>query len=211
MAWTDEIKLFLSLTPLQLLTLTAYGEAGKEGDAGIVAVMNVIRNRTLDTAHKSQFVDPTILSLTGGSLYHAVILKQKQFSMYNPGDAVRAKADIFASDWNQAINSGNQYLTRCYQLAQQFLAGQIGDNTQGATYYHATYVSPDWKSEKIYIGQIGQHIFYRDTGVSVATGTGTPTVLSVSPSPLFWMVVLGAGGLLLLYLLLGKKGGKAYG
>ena len=33
------------------------------------------------------------------------------------------------------------------------------DVTQGATYYHADYVNPQWKLEKV--KQIGHHIFYR--------------------------------------------------
>lgn len=36
---------------------------------------------------------------------------------------------------------------------------RIHDNTKGATYYHATYVSPGWNLPKT--TQIGQHIFYR--------------------------------------------------
>jgi spore germination cell wall hydrolase CwlJ-like protein len=33
------------------------------------------------------------------------------------------------------------------------------DVTQGATYYHADYVNPRWKLQKI--DQIGRHIFYK--------------------------------------------------
>ena len=33
------------------------------------------------------------------------------------------------------------------------------DVTQGATYYHADYVNPQWKLEKV--KKIGHHIFYR--------------------------------------------------
>ena len=32
---------------------------------------------------------------------------------------------------------------------------------QGARYYHATYVKPDWAKEKQRIARIGRHIFYR--------------------------------------------------
>jgi spore germination cell wall hydrolase CwlJ-like protein len=33
------------------------------------------------------------------------------------------------------------------------------DVTSGATYYHADYVNPRWKLERV--DQIGHHIFYR--------------------------------------------------
>jgi spore germination cell wall hydrolase CwlJ-like protein len=36
---------------------------------------------------------------------------------------------------------------------------RMEDVTQGATYYHADYVSPGWKLQKI--DKIGRHIFYK--------------------------------------------------
>ena len=33
--------------------------------------------------------------------------------------------------------------------------------TEGATHYHATYVSPNWAPELDLVGRIGTHIFYR--------------------------------------------------
>src|SRR5512138_3046622 len=32
---------------------------------------------------------------------------------------------------------------------------------EGARYYHATYVRPDWAKEKVRVAQIGRHVFYR--------------------------------------------------
>ena len=33
--------------------------------------------------------------------------------------------------------------------------------TEGATHYHATYVSPEWARDFALVGRIGEHIFYR--------------------------------------------------
>ena len=33
--------------------------------------------------------------------------------------------------------------------------------TEGATHYHATYVSPKWAKDMQLVGRIGAHIFYR--------------------------------------------------
>jgi spore germination cell wall hydrolase CwlJ-like protein len=33
--------------------------------------------------------------------------------------------------------------------------------TEGATHYHADYVSPKWAPELDLVGSIGMHIFYR--------------------------------------------------
>jgi N-acetylmuramoyl-L-alanine amidase len=201
--WVNKNKLFLSLTPAQLLALTGYGEAGKEGDAGIVAVMNVVKNRTREGKYK----DVEILSLTG-SPYHAVILKKAQFSMYNLTDPVREKVERFAELWANTI-SGNSYVKNCYQLAQKVISGEIKDNTKGATHYHAASVSPSWAKTIPYIGQIGNHIFYGEQAEgTVDTAT---SITSVSPSPLGWVVLAGLSGLFFLWLMTNKrKGGARY-
>lgn len=196
--WINKNSIFLSLTPVQLLALTGYGEAGREGDAGIAAVMNVVKNRTKDPG---QFADSEILSLTG-SIYHAVILKHYQFSMYNLGDPVRPKAELFAETWPTTVVA-NSYIKNCYNLAQQVLNGTIGDNTRGATFYHAISVSPSWAATIPYIGQIGGHLFY-----GTLSNLGI-IVTSVAPSPLGWVVIAGVGGLLLLWYFT-RKGGAQY-
>ena len=42
----------------------------------------------------------------------------------------------------------------------------LRDNTQGATYYHADYVNPNWKRLQKTV-QIGRHIFYKNGEVDV--------------------------------------------
>jgi spore germination cell wall hydrolase CwlJ-like protein len=39
---------------------------------------------------------------------------------------------------------------------------KMDDVTKGATYYHADYVNPGWKLDKV--DQIGRHIFYKRKG-----------------------------------------------
>ena len=39
--------------------------------------------------------------------------------------------------------------------------GQVYDLVEGATHYHAYYVTPEWASSKTYITRIEDHIFYR--------------------------------------------------
>jgi len=151
-------ELFYYLSSRQLLALTAYGEAGNEGEAGMAAVLNVIRNRTLDP---DTFADKDIYRLTG-SVYHAVILKDKQFSMYNANDPVRPTAERIARNFNEELKS-NSKLQTAYGLAGKILEGSFPDNTMGATFYHANYVMPYWASILPVIGRIGKHIFYANT------------------------------------------------
>lgn len=78
--WSDKNRIFLNLQTVELLSIAAYGEAANQGTDGLMAVINVIRNRTLS----NQFIDSEIYSLTG-DIYKAVILKPCQFSMFNDG------------------------------------------------------------------------------------------------------------------------------
>ena len=52
-----------------------------------------------------------------------------------------------------------------WQSAQRVAAAvywrQHAPTLQGARYYHATYVKPDWAKDKERIARIGRHIFYR--------------------------------------------------
>jgi len=155
MTWIDEVKLFLSVPIDRLLSITAYGEAGSEGGEGMMAVLNVIRNRTTNLG---AFGDSSILAATN-SPYHAVILKEKQFSMFNPGDPVRTIAERLVSNWNNEIAS-KESLKKAHELSIMLLQGILADNTGGADHYHATYVSPQWASIMPVTGQIGSHIFY---------------------------------------------------
>ena len=46
-------------------------------------------------------------------------------------------------------------------VASAVAQGVVYDFTDGATHYHADYVSPDWAKRYHRIVKIGQHIFYR--------------------------------------------------
>jgi hypothetical protein len=91
------------------------------------------------------------------------------------------------------------------KLAKQITSGEVWLPEVGySTYYHADYVSPQWKSAMNRIDTIGRHIFYKkrneqpyiveeassgpipessktDTGVLSLASTG-PTVAPVSPT-----------------------------
>ncbi len=166
---------FYSLTPQKLLALTAYGEAGGEGNEGMIAAMNVVKNRVL--SNSANVLDANVLSVTK-SKYHAVILKPYQFSIYNSNDGFRSRAEQIADNWNSEIKK-YPVLDKAYTLAGKILSGSIADNTQGATYYHANYVTPSWASSIPYIGQIGNHVFY---GIKKAV-----------TDPINWVLVISSG------------------
>ncbi len=207
--WTDQNRLFLSLPANQLVAITAYGEAGNEGGEGMMAVANVIKNRT---QYPAQFADSEILSMTG-SIWHAVILKYKQFSMYNPGNAVRPIAERIAKNYNAEVSS-NAALGQAHNIASLALSGMLADNTNGATYYHATYVQPNWGLPLV--AQIGNHLFYTSPTALIASSESVPVSIpediipqetipsesdggeeyvtaSIGGAPLTWMILIGMG------------------
>lgn len=54
-----------------------------------------------------------------------------------------------------------KYTKETLHIAYDLLNGSYRDNTGGATYFHATYVSPDWSNSFKKTKTIGNHIFYK--------------------------------------------------
>ena len=65
---------------------------------------------------------------------------------------------------NRPINK--EAYNESYEVAKKvLLEGFRLSVLKDALYYHATYVNPRWPLEKI--GQIGQHIFYKQKGIKI--------------------------------------------
>lgn len=192
MSSSSSNQVFYQLPVQALLAITGYGEAATEGSNGLLAVMNVIKNRTKSPG---QFADPSVLSSTQ-SVYHATILKPYQFSVFNSGDPGRSRMENFASDF-ESYYQKDSVLRTAYDLAGKVLSGALTDNTKNATFYHASYTLPSWASEIPLIGQIGTHIFY---GYSELAEQASKIV--TNPANLIW---IAASGMLLLILLKRNK------
>lgn len=200
MSWLTDNAVFTKLPPVKLLALVAYGEARGEGAEGMMAVLNVVNNRTADRI----FYDSEIYNATK-SAYHAVILKEKQFSVFNFGDSNRPILVSLAEKFDQALLS-NFVLRQAYQLAQMLLNQILTDNTGGSVYYHASNIIPYWASSFIKVGQIGSHLFYatstslaraREAAASV-TATLTSAISQVPVTNWVMVFILGLGGIWLM-------------
>jgi spore germination cell wall hydrolase CwlJ-like protein len=126
---------------LECLALNIYREAGHEPFEGKVAVAQV----TLNRVENPKFPDTVC-----GVVYEKTAVYSKvicQFSWY-----------CDANHRNRKINE--MAYADSYAVAKKvYLEGFRLDGLNDALFYHADYVSPNWKLERI--TKIGAHIFYR--------------------------------------------------
>jgi spore germination cell wall hydrolase CwlJ-like protein len=125
------------------LTEAMYFEAGSEGDEGMRAVAEVILRRQATPGFPK-----TVCKVIRSGLTKVAC----EFSYLCDGARRRAR--------------GRGLWMQSWRLAGEILADKkaaLAENiTEGATHFHASYVSPDWdKLGLVKTVQIGQHIFYR--------------------------------------------------
>jgi spore germination cell wall hydrolase CwlJ-like protein len=125
------------------LTEAMYFEAGSEGEEGMRAVAEVILRRQATPGFPKTVCKVIRSGLTRVSC---------EFS--------------YLCDGSRRRRRGRGLWMQSWRLAGEILADKkaaLTENvTEGATHFHASYVSPDWdKLDLVKTVQIGQHIFYR--------------------------------------------------
>ena len=119
---------------MQCLAENMYFEAGNQSEKGMIAVTNVVLNR----ANDHRFPD------TACGVIHQKSRGVCQFS--------------WTCSKNRRIRNWDVF-DRAKRLAEKAVKGKLEDVTNGAKFYHASYVNPGWKLTKL--ARIGTHIFYR--------------------------------------------------
>lgn len=121
------------------LTEGVYFEARGESVMGQLAVAEVIINRVTSGRYPSSIC---------GVVFQGQKSKQCQFSFACNGDMKKPRDPVA---WRKA-----------QRITHYVLAGKVRNSIVGpATYYHATYVNPNWAQYMIEVAKIGQHVFYR--------------------------------------------------
>jgi len=128
-----------------------YWEGRNQEIDGMVAIGNTILNRVAS----ADFPDTVCGVVHQGPLDGSPITRHRcQFSYYCDGlsDArpMQNILEIQAWDWADVIAEG-------------LLAGDIEDNTDGSTYYHANYVDPFWNDVYAHVATVDDHLFYTHT------------------------------------------------
>jgi spore germination cell wall hydrolase CwlJ-like protein len=131
----------------ECLALNVYYEARSDNMAGMYAVANVVLNRVADKRYPDTICG-VVKQGRMGDTSGIVKLHRCQFSWYCDGK----------KDYPTEEDSWQKAQIVAYNLLNHRKFRGI---TEGATHYHAHYVSPNWASELDLIGTIGQHAFYR--------------------------------------------------
>lgn len=121
---------------IRCMAINSYFEARNEPREGIIAVHNVVLNRVEDDRFPN----------TPCEVIYQRNRRGCQFSWFCDG-----KSDHPAN---------REKYNELFDLAEQVYSGLHDDLTNGANFYHATYVSPYWRHAMERTTQIGLHIFY---------------------------------------------------
>ena len=119
---------------IQCLAENAYFEAGNQSTKGKVAVTHVVMNRVKDDRFPK----------SACAVVHQKSRGVCQFSWVCEGNKRIRNMAMFAE---------------ARRVAENVYLGNTYDVTYGSKFYHANYVNPHWRLDRV--TQIGAHIFYR--------------------------------------------------
>lgn len=126
----------------QVVAAVIIGEAGGEGQTGMLAVAGVIKNRMV----KSRTA-------------YMVVTRKSQFDAYTH-PILYKKVDI--DSWVQKAAKHPRW-AYALELAGKLNNGTCQDITEGATHYHAASCRPYWAKVFLFKTQIGHHLFYLES------------------------------------------------
>ena len=128
------------------LAQNIYYEARGSNLADRAAVADVVMNRVEDTRYPNTVCE--VVKQGKQDRNRNMVRNMCQFSWYCDGKSdIPRDVDLWAD---------------AQMLAWNVLYFDKYDGiTEGATHYHATYVSPKWAKDMQLVGRIGAHIFYR--------------------------------------------------
>jgi len=130
------------------LALNVFHESRNQSLIGQIATAQVVMNRVKDERYPDTVCEVVKQGETYSWKPDYPVRNRCQFSWYCDGKSDEPDRNSFA--WEKAVT-----------VAHGVYYGNLDDFVEGATHYHAYYVSPEWASSKTYITRIDDHIFYR--------------------------------------------------
>lgn len=144
---TDIVSIKTIEKQLDCLAINIYREAGHEPFEGKVGVAQVTMNRVKDGRFGNDVC---------GVVYQKNVVMERVICQFSWAcDSVHKNRPVNAAAYNESYEVAKKVLLENFRL----------DVLKEALYYHAVYVNPQWKLDKI--GKIGQHIFYKQKGTRI--------------------------------------------
>lgn len=146
-AHADRISDVLDERELMCLALNVYHEARNQPFEGQLAVAHVTLNRMGDSLGSASICD--------------VVFRARHFSWTSDPAKRRVRSPRETTAWETA-----------QRVARMAIEDRDADPVEGSTFFHATWVQPDWAAAFIRVRQIGDHIFYARARPSRAVSDG---------------------------------------
>ena len=146
---------------LYCLAQNIYFEAKSEPLAGQYAVADVVLNRVNDTRYPNTICEV----VQEGPIKES--WKTKQDTTLSDDERIYyPRKNRCQFSWYCDGKADNVRDSDAWRIAQEVAFRIVEENrmrgiTEGATHYHADYVSPKWASKIQLVGSISTHIFYR--------------------------------------------------
>jgi len=149
----DDVEFDFNTSSVVCLADNMYHEARGQGSAGLLAVSSVVLNRVIDSRFPNTICEvvkqgPTRESWKKNGKF--IPIRHKcQFSWYCDGKSDKIK--------------DRKIYNRLIEIAKTLVYDELPfiDITDGALFYHADYVNPDWVKTKTKTVEIQDHIFYK--------------------------------------------------
>ena len=126
---------------LGCLAKNIYYEAGSEPFEGKVAVAQVTMNRV----NSGQFPDDVCRTIYQKNVIYDKVICQFSWTC----DRITGPKPVNSVNYDQSMEAAKKVLLEDFRLP----------SLKDAMYYHADYINPGWKREKV--AKIGRHIFYK--------------------------------------------------
>ena len=128
------------MTETEILARTIYGEAKANDLEDAQGIACVILNRVNYRNWPGNVAD--------------VCLQPMQFSVWNEGDAGRARM--------LRAQRGEPWFDACWMVAEKALSGALIDKTRTSTHYHTRAVKPRWSRNKLPCYETPGHLYFNN-------------------------------------------------
>ena len=146
---------------LYCLAMNTYFEAKSEPIAGQYATADVVLNRVNDARYPNTICEVVLQGPTRESWktkQHKDLPEDQR--KFNPVKH-RCQFSWYCDGKADTVRDGDAW-RKAQEIAYRIVfEKKYRGITEGATHYHATYVSPNWAPALDLVGRIGTHIFYR--------------------------------------------------